>query len=74
MVILSEDQLAITPLGRPDEMPIPVAPEVVCMIFVSDVFIHNIGSDEGELTVLSKVIEIIPLAYKVSHPPVNGMR
>ena len=73
MVIVLEAQLAITPAGRPVATPIPDAPVVICVILVSAVFTHISGAEEAALTVLSELIVMVPLAFKVSQPPVNGM-
>ena len=73
MVIVFVAQFADTPAGRPAGVPIPVAPEVVCVIGVSAVLIHNVGVDDAALTVLAKVTVIVPVALTVPHPPVNGI-
>ncbi len=51
----------------------PVAPVVVWVIAVSGVLIHSVGVDEAALTVLLAVTVIVPVAFTVPHPPVNGM-
>jgi hypothetical protein len=43
---------AVTPLGKPVAVPIPVAPVVVCVIAVKAVLIHNVGVDDAADTVL----------------------
>lgn len=43
IVITSATQLAVTPAGSPVGEPIPVAPDVVCVMGVSAVFTHNVG-------------------------------
>ena len=48
IVLLVQD--AVTPDGNPVAVPIPVAPVVVCVIFVNEVFIHNVGVDEAAPT------------------------
>ena len=54
-------------------MPIPVAPVVVCVIFVSEVFIHKVGDEDGALTVLAGETVIVPVAFTFPHPPVKGI-
>jgi hypothetical protein len=54
-------------------MPIPVAPVVVWVIFVSAVLIHNVGEEEAEPTVLAGVTMIDPVALKLPQPPVSGI-
>jgi hypothetical protein len=53
--------------------PIPVAPVVVCVIFVSNELIHKVGVDEADETVLFGVMVIVPVASAVPQPPVNGI-
>ncbi len=55
IVIVSPDQTAVTPAGKPVAVPIPVAPVVVCVILVKAVLIHKVGDDEAAETVLSGV-------------------
>ena len=73
MVIRSSDHKAVTPNGRSVGAPIPVAPVVACVIGVRAVFIHNVGVDDGILTVLAGVTVIVPAALTVPQPPVRGM-
>jgi hypothetical protein len=73
MLIISELNIALTPVGNPVATPIPVAPEVVCVMVPKDVLIHKVGVDEAALVVLSGVTVIVPLADTVPQPPVNGM-
>jgi hypothetical protein len=73
IVITLDDQAALTPAGKPDADPIPVAPVVACVIFVSAVLIHNVGVDEAAPAVLSALTVIVPLALTLPHPPVNGI-
>jgi len=74
MVMVFEAQDAVTPVGKPVEAPIPVAPVVVCVIEVNTVPIHKVGEDEAALTVLFGVTIIVPVAYSVTpQPPINGI-
>ena len=73
MVIVFDAQFADTPPGSPVGVPIPVAPVVVCVIGVRAVFIHNVGVDDGILTVLAGVTVIVPAALTVPQPPVRSM-
>ena len=54
-----EAQAALTPAGNPVAVPIPVAPEVVCVIFVNVVLIHKVGVLEAAPTVLAGVTEMV---------------
>ena len=72
-VTTSEAQAALTPAGNPVAVPIPVAPVVVCVIFVNAVLIHSVGVLEAAPAVLSGLTVIVPVAFTVPQPPVNGM-
>ena len=74
VVIVSADHKAVTPAGKPVAVPIPVAPVVICVIAaIKAVLIHNIGVAEGAETVLSTFTVIVPVAFTVPQPPVNGI-
>ena len=73
MVMVLEDQTALTPAGNPVGVPIPVAPVVLWVIFVSNVLIHNIGDEDPTPAVLTAVTVIVPVALTEPQPPVNGM-
>ena len=73
MVIVLAAQAAVTPAGKPAAAPMPVAPVVVCVMFVISVLIHSVGVDDGALTVLFGVTVIVPVALTAPQPPVNGM-
>ena len=73
IVISSDDQEALTPDGNPVAEPIPVAPVVAWVISVNAVLIHNVGVLDAEPTVLSAVTVIVPVAFTLPHPPVNGI-
>ena len=73
MVIVFEAQEAVTPAGRPVAVPIPVAPVVVCVIFVRGVLMHSVGVEDAAPAVLSGVTSIVPVANTVPQPHVNGI-
>ena len=73
MVIVFATHAAVTPAGKPTAAPIPVAPVVVCVIAVSGVLIQSAGVDEAALTVLLVMTVIVPVAFVLPHPPVNGI-
>ena len=73
MVIVLLAQAALTPAGNPVAMPMPVAPVVACVIFVNAVLIHKVGALDAASTVLSGVTVIVPVAFTIPQPPVNGM-
>jgi hypothetical protein len=73
MVITFANQAAVTPVGNPVADPIPVAPVVAWVISVKDVLIHNVGVDDADPDVIFAVTVIVPVAFAVPQPPVNGM-
>ena len=73
MVIVLLAQAALTPAGNPVAVPIPVAPVVACVIFVNAVLIHKVGALDAASAVLSGVTVIVPVAFTIPQPPVNGM-
>ena len=73
IVIVLDAQEAVTPVGKPDALPIPVAPVVEWVIFVNAVLIHKVGLELAAAAVLAAVTVIVPVAFTVPQPPVNGM-
>ncbi len=67
------DQFALTPAGKPVAAPMPVAPVVVCVMFVIAVLIHTVGELDAGVTVLFGVTVIVPVAFTVPQPAVNGI-
>ena len=73
IVIVLLAHAAVTPAGKPVADPIPVAPVVVWVMFVNAVLMHNVGLELAVLAVLSGVTIIVPVAFTLPQPPVNGM-
>jgi len=73
MVITLAAHAAVTPAGNPVAAPMPVAPKVVCVIFVKTVLIHNVGVDDAAPNVLAEVTMMVPVAFTEPQPPVKGM-
>ena len=73
IVIVLADQDAVTPVGRPVAVPIPLAPVVVCVIAVSAVLMQRVGVEEADPTVLSGSTVMVPVAFTLPQPPVSGM-
>ena len=73
MVIVLLAQAALTPAGNPVAAPIPVAPVVACVILINAVLIHKVGVLDAAPAVLAGVTVIVPVAFTVPQPPVNGM-
>jgi len=73
IVMVLDDQEALTPAGKPVAEPMPVAPVVVCVIAVSAVLIHKVGVEEAAPTVLLGETVIVPVAFTLPQPPVNGI-
>ena len=55
MVIVLDDQAALTPEGKPVAVPMPVAPVVVWVILVKAVFIYKVGEADAAPAVLIAV-------------------
>jgi hypothetical protein len=79
MVITFPAHVALTPNGNPfaPETPlleIPVAPVVVWVIFgAMAVLIHTVGVYDAAVTVLAGVTLMVPVAFTIPQPPVNGI-
>ena len=73
MVIVFDAHAAVTPVGKPVADPIPVAPVVAWVIFVNAVLIHKVGVLDAAPTVLAAVTVIVPVAFTLPQPPVNGI-
>ncbi len=72
MVMTSFAQVAVTPAGSPAGVPMPVAPVVVWVMAVSGVPIQRVGVELAAVTVF-KFTVMVPVAFTVPQPPVNGM-
>ena len=68
-----ETHAAETPAGKPVAVPIPVAPVVACVIFVNAVLMHKVGVELAAAAVLAAVTVIVPVAFTLPQPPVNGI-
>jgi len=78
MVMVFDAQVALTPAGKPfapdtPALEIPVAPVVVIVISVKAVLIHNVGVEDGVPAVFAGVTVIVPVAFTLPQPPVNGI-
>ena len=73
IVIVLDAHAAVTPAGNPVALPMPVAPVVVCVMLVIKVLIHGVGDDDAAVTVLFAVTVIVPVAFTLPQPPVNGI-
>ena len=73
MVITFANQVAEIPAGSPVAVPIPVAPIVAWVIFVNVVLMQSVGAEEATPTVFAGVTVIVPVALKLSQPPVKGI-
>jgi len=73
MVMIPPDHAAITPVGNPVAVLIPVAPVVVWVIAVRAVLIHKVGVEEAVPTVFAAVTVIVPVALITAQPPDNGI-
>ena len=57
IVIVLLAHAAVTPVGNPVAVPIPIAPVVVCVILFNTEFIHMVGVEDAALVVLFVVAE-----------------
>ncbi len=74
IVIVLDENDALTPAGKLVGAPIPVAPVVVIVMFGEiAVLIHNVGDEEGVAAVLFAITVMVPVAFTLPQPPVNGM-
>jgi hypothetical protein len=77
-VIVFPDQLALTPGGKPfapvtPSSEIPFAPVVESVIADKETLIQELAVEEGAPTVLFGVTVIVPVAFTLPQPPVNGI-
>ena len=73
IVIVLLAQAAVTPAGKPVAAPIPVAPVVVLVILVNAVLTQSVGLLDAVPAVLTGLTLIVPVAFTLPQPPVNGM-
>ena len=72
-VIVFEENVAVTPAGKPVGLPIPEAPTVVNVISGEmAVLTHKVGLVEAFPTVFIGFTVIVPIALIAPHPPVSG--
>ena len=69
-MIVFDNQLAVTPVGKPLADPMPVAPVVVWVIAVNPVPTHNVGLLDAAVTVLFVVTVIVPVKDKFGVHPI----
>ena len=74
MVITLPDQAAVTPVGKPVAVPMPVALVVACVIFVKAVLTVSVGVDDAAPTAQAAVTVIVPVAFTALQlVPVSGI-
>ncbi len=73
IVMVFEENDGETPVGRPVAVPIPVALVVEMVIAVNGVLTQRVGLLDGAPAVLTGFTMIVPVAFTVPAPPVNGM-
>ena len=79
MVMTFAAHVADTPAGNPfapdtPSFDIPVAPVVAIVIFGDiAVLIQRVGFEDGAPAVLFGVTFIVPVAFTLPQPPVNGI-
>ena len=75
MVIILLAQAAVTPAGNPVAVPMPIALVVACVIFVKAVLTVSVGVDDAVPTAQAGApfTVILPIAFTIPQPPVNGI-
>ena len=74
IVIVLLDQAAVTPVGNPEAVPMPVALVVECVIFVNTVFTNSVGVDDAVPAEQAAVTVIVPVAFtELQLVPVSGI-
>ena len=64
---------AVTPAGRSDAAPMPVALVVTCVMAGIGVLMHTVGAEEATPAVFTVVTVMVPVAEALPQPPVSGM-
>ena len=74
IVITLPDQAAVTPVGKPVAVPMPVALVVVCVILVKAVITVSVGVDEAVPAAQAAFTVIVPVALTALQlVPVSGI-
>ena len=73
IVIVFDAQVAVTPVGKPVAVPIPVAPVVVWVIFGVKAILMQEFEEIPGVAVFDGVTIIVPVALTLPHPPINGI-
>ena len=73
IVIVLLAHAAVTPVGKPVTVPMPVAPVVAWVIAVKAVLIHKVGVDEAVPTVLFGLTVIVNVVVE-AHCPAFGVK
>ena len=74
IVITLLAQAAVTPAGKPVEVPMPVAIVVVCVMFVITVLTVNVGLDDAAPAAQAAATVMVPVAFtELQLVPVSGI-
>ena len=73
MVITFAAHAAVTPEGSPVAVPIPVAPVVVCVMFVNTLLTQTVGVEEAVPAIFTGDTMMVPDAFTDPQPLTNGM-
>ena len=73
MVIVLEAKAAVTPEGKPVGVPMPVAKVVVWVRFGDNAVLIHLVCGVDAVAVIFAVTVIVPVAFTIPQPPVNGM-
>ena len=73
MVMVFVAHKAVTPGGSPIAAPMPVAPVILCVNDGSNELKQHVGEGLAAEPVLFGFTVMIPVAFTVPQPPVNGI-
>ena len=73
MVMVLDAKAAVTPAGKPDGVPMPVANVVVCVRFGDSAVLMQRVCGVEAVTVILAVTVIVPVAFTLPQPPVKGI-
>ena len=73
MVIVLAAKAAVTPAGKPVGAPMPVVKVVVWVRFGDNAVLIHLVCGVDAVAVIFAVTVIVPVAFTLPQPPVNGM-
>ena len=73
MVITFAAHEAETPAGSPVAVPIPVAPVVVCVMFVNTLLTQTVGVEDAVPAIFTGDTMMVPVAFTAPQPLTKGI-